>query len=40
MPVRASNVVVIKLDDSDAKRMSKLVERENRGAWRWVEVVT
>jgi large subunit ribosomal protein L24 len=32
MPVRASNVVVIKLDDSDAKRMSKLAERENRGA--------
>ena len=31
-PIRASNVVVTKLDDSDSKRMAKILARENGGA--------
>mgnify|MGYP001157229374 FL=1 len=31
-PIRASNVVVTKLDDSDSKRMAKILSRENGGA--------
>ena len=31
-PIRASNVVITKLDDSDSKRMAKILSRENGGA--------
>lgn len=31
-PIRASNVIITKLDDSDSKRMAKILSRENGGA--------